>query len=836
LTAPRLALSKFLAFPDEWKAPDELVEMISSFHAVADRSRLTRKLATDYFRDGVEPFIEGAKEAWRAGAALVEDARTTEAEVARLRSEVVTRTDELRAQAMRSVGWPKATAPTRTSMTDLIIASDLLDAGRLVTAIESTSPNPELIETWREGILDIPVPADIWRLVEMAQSENRAKQELQHFQRAIIEYARNADRLDLISLLMAMTADELVALVREMRNPPWTLGAAILLRAAIDSEGPGLPDGVIRVLLSEREAGQRRSLLRFLDPTSSSLDTHIALRRVVAAERLRDARYFGPLAEISDPTSGLSDAGLVGRTIFEIAELVTKNLALVSHGSDLQRLLRPTRRSGNAANALSQFVQSPSTMTGNFRRLRESARNTLLVPILRGDHPNFLAATMLAKALGTSDPGDEVFTQVQSERPDDRLQHRHRQQLDRYLEQARRLLIDFIDDCNYTPDGRHKDLQRSLNRLRAQLKIDGAVGSIEWLEGQVAAMLDASAPAPSYRTLTGDSRPASRRLWDEEDEVSESEKIDLPEFHLAQRPNLIEVAAGVLRWKHLTHAASRRDIVEELVKRREFAAGLMVAEEDPVSTLSGIVRAAGEPAVRDLRVRLAQIVEKHGEDAVHCCNETKLFEAALSRMNIDTAAEHLDVIELDLAAATAAGEDDEATRGREDRLRSLLLLAGAGTADDRAQARDLETSWTDELVRRSSERQHLLTVETAFAGVEAALPELAAAIEAFREGNLRADRWLPKDLASNFDFLVEEPASKLASWAAAAAMFRVGEREALSCLCGWFIDFVAERALTIHFLEDAVDVDVATDQPWLHQLRPRSPGFVRRLRRYYSGI
>jgi hypothetical protein len=147
-------------------------------------------------------------------------------------------------------------------------------------------------------------------------------------------------------------------------------------------------------------------------------------------------------------------------------------------------------------------------MTGNFRRLRERARNTLLEPILRGDHPNFLAATMLAKALGTSDPGDEVFTQVQSERPDDRLPHRHRQQLDRYLEQARRLLIDFIDDCNYTPDGRHKDLQRSLNRLRAQLKIDGAVGSIEWLEGQVAAMLDASAPAPSYRTLTGDSRPA----------------------------------------------------------------------------------------------------------------------------------------------------------------------------------------------------------------------------------------------------------------------------------------------------------------------------------------
>ena len=565
-------------------------------------------------------------------------------------------------------------------------------------------------------------------------------------------------------------------------------------------------------MLSEREADRRRSLLQFLDPASSSLDEHTTVRRVIAAERLRDVLYFGPLAEISDPASGLSDLRLVGRTIFEIAELVMTNLDLVSQGSKVQRLLRPGSR--DAATALVKFVRSPVTMTGNFRRLREHARETLLMPVLRSSKIDAGLASMLATRLAMSEAGEEIFAQVQRERPEDRLQPRHRQSLDRYLSQACRLINDFIQEGNYEPDERQKDLQRLLRGLRAHLKTDGPIGSVEWLEGQVGTMLDASAPVPSHPTLIGASEPVTQRKWDEEDEAWGFEQIDLPEFHFGDRPTLIEVAAGALHWRHAGRAPTRRDIVEELAKRRIVAA-LMVAEDDPSDDLKRFVNAAAEPPVRDLRERLSSLAEKHGSDAILGSDETKQVEAALHRLDIDEATERLDLLELNLeeaAAANALGKNDDATKSREDRLHLLLQLAGLGDAGGRCSLRDLEITWRDEMARRSQEMQHLVTVENALASLSVGLPELASAMEAFGEGNLEADRWLPENIAGDFAFLVQEPASKLASWAANAPIFRTDERMAVSALCGWFIDFVTERALTIHSLESSEDVATAMDR------------------------
>jgi hypothetical protein len=105
----------------------------------------------------------------------------------------------------------------------------------------------------------------------------------------------------------------------------------------------------------------------------------------MAVERLRDIMHFGPLALITNPSSGLSDTELVGRTTAEIGELISSHLELLSGGADLRPLLASQRGPKEAMISIVEFASTPSTMTGNYRRLRELARETLFLPIVRAD-------------------------------------------------------------------------------------------------------------------------------------------------------------------------------------------------------------------------------------------------------------------------------------------------------------------------------------------------------------------------------------------------------------------------------------------------------------------
>ncbi|WP_210238893.1 hypothetical protein, partial [Mesorhizobium sp. M2D.F.Ca.ET.147.01.1.1] len=57
-----------------------------------------------------------------------------------------------------------------------------------------------------------------------------------------------------------------------------------------------------------------------------------------------------------------------------------------------------------------------------------------------------------------------------------------------------------------------------------------------------------------------------------------ADHLDLPERYGRQRPSAMDVAASVVKWRSVGRPAGPRDIVEELIAKREFEAALDVSE------------------------------------------------------------------------------------------------------------------------------------------------------------------------------------------------------------------------------------------------------------------
>src|SRR5690349_4967443 len=93
------------------------------------------------------------------------------------------------------------------------------------------------------------------------------------------------------------------------------------------------------------------------------------------------------------------------------------------------------------------FISTPSAMRGVFRRLRESARETLFQPLLKGGQVDPIAARRLGASLRASSEGvaDEILSLVEAKvGPHTRVEPRHRQSLERFLAEGRELVETFL--------------------------------------------------------------------------------------------------------------------------------------------------------------------------------------------------------------------------------------------------------------------------------------------------------------------------------------------------------------------------------------------------------
>jgi hypothetical protein len=793
----RPKLSMIERVQPRWEASDAVRCQAETLLRAEQEMRESRNLAELMLRVDAATILDGPDDTWLSLVEAVSHARARAGHFQALRSQCEANNAVLVSDLRKRLGGSLAPeiAVADDTVGALAMAMTDIDAARV--SLDATSPSPEVLNNWRASIVGLATPKALWDLVHAAEQDLANQHARSRFCDDVDDYCRRAATSEITAFLASLDSPALLAILMRLSTAPWAVAGAILLRVTLDKVDVA-PRGALFPLLSGSGA-ERRALLRFVDPTSSLFDGDCDLRRLIAVERLRDAFTFGPLAQVSDPASGLSDVNLVGRSVAELIEIVVSNLDILSSGADLIRTLGPPRQDEAGARLL-DFIQAPVTLSGNFRRLREMARERLLLPLLVHERPNAMRAQILARAIASDESLNSMIAAFEAERPDERLEARHRDQLARYLLQTADLLRDFLRETGDEPDARRRSFTTAVRAIRDKLRTTGELGSIEWLEAEVAIMLEGLADDDHHRTLTGDSTPILSQQWAGADREWAADFIDLPEFHSALAPTHLEVAASVLRWKSNGSTPTTVDIAAYLIERQAFPQALRIAQEAGDTNAEELVLKGAKPAVAALRARRGSITAEHryagGPDL-----DEETFEGALTKLDVDAAEEMLDFWQLALAEEEERRAAAALDPGAGETKRTLLLAledAGLGGFDDRLSAAELEAIWADVLATRQDERAHLIAVASSFEKVGAVQTTLADRLTRFSLSVGDPKLWLPPPISADFAMLVQEAAPKISEWIVHSPSFRDEEKEAVLALAAWFLDFVVERSLSLH--------------------------------------
>jgi hypothetical protein len=655
----------------------------------------------------------------------------------------------------------------------------------------------DVMEKWKASVTDGVTIDDVRKLLISSANKHAVEQSRESFCRAAMQYYCTEREEPISTWLTLLDTNELLALVDALRYDPWIVGAAILFRLAI--EKCSVDDNIVidDVIFRDVSPIHLRPLLTFIDPSTSNFDSTPEVKRVIAVERLRDVFTFGPLAEITDPSSGLSDASIVGKTVVDLAGLVGANLNHFPRNPDFYRLLNPEDETRRADSALIEFIKTPSTMSGLYRRLREHARELLFLPIIVNDTIEITAARRIADKLVDSNYWEDVAESYKEERHESKLEARHKLQLQRYLQAAKQLLDDFTQEIDLTPTPRAKILRRELKQICFKLRGGGNPGTVPWVESQVRQMLSGAEFRPSVPTLLGDARPLAERDWEPNLAIAADTALDLPEFHFAKRPTFAEIAASCLHWRARGRTPSPSDLVDSLLRHNELRPAMSVALEHADQSLVDSVKAAARPDVEQLRERERQIKERFGQPIVQQCGSFSLFEEKLRDLDLKASGEILDLVELEAeeyAASIDTDLHDDETKNKRNTYFEYLAQLGLDSIDVATSTRDLESLWKAEYDRGVSQRQHLQTVEGVMSSVAEELPELTPALAAFNASNLNPKRWLSPQLSEEFAKLIADPITRIGTWAGSAGFILPQERQALINLTAWFIAFISERS------------------------------------------
>ncbi|PZX00306.1 AAA+ ATPase superfamily predicted ATPase [Pseudomonas sp. 478] len=793
----------------KWSPSREIEKLLAHQKDALENLNISKYTAIELFKEGAAPFIISTQERWELAIEAIEEARATQEKITTINSEIETARHNSWETILTTIGMDRPIDPIEIKYSENSVC-DILELSQIKEAIIDLKPSGSSLDKWRAEAQQPPTISQLKKLIELSLLEEADDNERKTFRDQVFIYAKCVSPAEFTDFISSLNTESIGALVQILSTTPWVIGGAILLCGSIDASKGTIPNSVLDCLLSIHDRETRRSLLRFVPPTSNAFDKNISARRVIAAERLRDILYFGPIAQLFDPGSGLTDVKIIGRTVFDITELISSNLGIISTGSEIVRILHPGQGENRASLELVKFILTPATMRGNFRRLREKARERYFLPLIKDGVISIKASTDLVCSLGTEKPGDLIFYTLKEERPEDHLEQRHREQLDRYLGQALRLLTEFLAESQHRPDTRLRAFTSSIRKLQRQLRQDGPIGSIAWLEGEVSGILSNESAPPHTKTLLGTTHNIFDHHWTNDDTSWASELIELPEFYFETPPKAIDIAANCLICKIIDKIPTEESIVETLLLRSEYSAAWKIAEDHANPELITRVTRAVEPALTELRARIESLSSKYGSEIVQSFEEFNLFERAVRQFEIAEASDNIDLLEMVVADANDVSETGN--KPRQKKLLQLLQSADAVPSDNKLSLAELETLWATIIDSRSAERAHLIVIEKAFNGIENSLPELAPKIAAFFQGNLNADRWLSCESAKDFADLVQEASSKLASWGANAHLFIRDENKALTILCSWFLDFVEERAKSIHQLDEIEAVATALDR------------------------
>ncbi|RYG89383.1 MAG: ATP-binding protein [Alphaproteobacteria bacterium] len=785
----------------------EIGEAIAAMIAAEDKAIKWREDAVTAFREGIEALLLAPDEQWNAAFDQASGARSAFKEADRT-------VDEARAllsSVYERIGVRLGCAVKPFDGTSDLAAA-LERASRLEEALGAVDPSPARVQAWRQ-MVSLPVSeGDLTELIELAAGDCALRRSRQIFRKEIAAFASGRTSGEIADAIRSFGGAEAAALLDDNACNPWVVAGAVLVRIAIDRVDGELAATVTDTLLGTPDRQLRRALLRFVDPSNAVLDSSPALRRVIAAEWLRDIFETGPLARLTDPSGGLHDASLVGRIVVELVDLIIANLSFLPRPGALKALLR--RAGANASmDTLAEFARYASPHRGQYRRLRERARTGYVLPLLDANGSlNLAEARAFLEQLRSRELNDEIVAETAKDAPHPRIESRHRDHLQRYLDQAEELIAQAIEAHRPVASSPEKQLRSDLRTLRRQLAVEGPLGSQAWLEAEIGALLDGKAEADDGGTLLGRAEAADELRFSDEDVEWASEFLQLPEYYRVPRPTLLEVGAGVLRWRYSGTVPSLVAIVEELVCSGNFAGAVSAASSESNAAIEARVRSAAAPVIADLDARLDALRSEFGVP-VEACAAFADYRSAIERLDVDEAVESLDLIELELGEQRARTDttDDQAVAVREEYLR-LLRAAGVTQADSSAPIGDLEARWREEVTRRADQQQHLELVRRDLAVPSTSRPGLMHPFEQFELESRHPSCWIPADASADFASLIAEPARNLAQWLNQSAFFREDQQQAVETLSRWFLEFVIERSKTIATLLEVQDRATAIDR------------------------
>lgn len=760
-----------------------------------------------YYGETIEALISLSDERWMLALSAAQSARNSYKEHLKNRM-AVSQQEELNWKVISDYLNMEFQSLNLEKLDDAQLISSTIEVSKIRCALEDLAPSFNQLDSWRNRVEDFASVSALHELVaicEVGVTNNNARN---IYKGRFEEYIKCCGVEVVSNVLLTLNSEQLGALISQVNNTLWNIGDAIILRAALDkSETP--PESVLLALINA-DPVSRRVLLSFVDGEHNSIQSSLLMRRIMAVERFRTIMLFEPIAQILDPTSKLMSVDVVGRNVYDLADILRTNATIIGTSQDISRLIRHSPSNAEAYEALLAFSKKAVTMQGNYRRLKEKARESLDKHVLNVDDQNDKNLISFLSYIKSGQLAADVISELCAERTDIKLETRHKEQLARYISQMEILLQDCISESQHRPDARLRSLATKIKRLYRQLRSSSNVGSIEWLEGQVADILVRPRREASVCYLREVAGSTIESAWTSEETDFASQYIDLPEFHYSKPVFFKDIAASCLFWRAQSKQPSELQIANVLVDSNQVSAAISFSKERNDPLVSELIEKISLPICNRLADRAVVIKKQYGAGVVERLEEYALFNSALEGLELDSAADALDLLEL-VASESAVNEVQSSDIAERKMLVQKMLskFEVLGASEDLAT---IEARWAVVLQTNALKRVHLTTVEKVFEQVQYLPSYLENMLATFKEENEFPERWLEEKLALEFSEYTQEAAERLTFWARSAHIMIPRETKATYIICEWFIRFIVERALSMNQLEEAEGLASAMDR------------------------
>jgi hypothetical protein len=699
-------------------------------------------------------------------------------------------------------------------------------AGEALSTINAYSLKTDRVSQWIDsfgGSIPLERVTELNRVYAQDEFATIARS---NFLDAVTLNIPDAELSDISQWLDDLNVEEYRALFEHFESSNQPVLSSLLLSTGLERFADEFDDSAIQRIKLVNDRTPRRDLLRFVDAMSSHLDVNPTLMRFVIAERLYDI-FDGPsLTELSDLGTVALEHGVVGSNVATLIQTIVSGLSVTDNPSRLRELIAAADRIPiNTATVLAiEFIQAPAGLSGNYKRLREKARELVFLPLVQGDYLNTRLASAALRRLEDGSYQQEIWRAVEDSITNGvKLENQHRAQLTRYLENGRRLIEAALRAGEETSKAHEMKFADELCKLLDQMPSNGEPGTEDWLQAEIRSILSQPTKPNREAAFPNARRNQNSADWMDLDDVwARKHHCDAP-FYDGSLTSRKEALCLLLRH----HSHSYEDRVElafrTLLEQRNYkSANVLLVENNKPLQLSTQLRheldRTFESVLEAYGASIQGIKDEFGTEAVDATNSIEKLSASLAKYDEIEARDNLALLELELMDAKQQAEHDaELAKQAIESSHLLASLLRAGITDipiDMALP-DLRKKWKSVLDFHSGNRQHLIEAFSVVGILSPDIPEFSILDEPISRLKTQLEdpeQWLDEEISENLTSFLAGSTRKLRSWAEAAPILDQGTKRVLARLIHTFLDFIQEQAELAREAQDAEEVDSILEQ------------------------